>query len=401
MNFAIVYDNGTGGIGTGVVSSNGQTFTRVINEPNAANGFTLEVWECPDYLGGGADTITWTGSSAVKAKRAIVELDQVAPVSPIDGTSTPLDKTTHRIDTTSSVSRTSAATSSVKRVGMIECFIGFIGWNDTRTISAAGSTWTGLAQLNGGSSNLGIGIERKNAEVKNVTGVNGIARFTMSGVAGTVPAAVACLAYFRDGVVTSTDDDGWIDNIEGTPTVYTTTTPDFLYRSSTSAPNGGTGASEWSTVHSRFPRLYRKAGVTLPTTFTQYYSVSDGFDEGNGYIDFAMYGFPTDVFGASLDAGDQSWGEIERVSMFTDPTVAGEHPVTLTTAYSYNDSGYCWTVMAGEGDTGGFAVSTYGNINEYSNNAPQYRIFALTYPVLSALKDPVITAVGGVVPFPR
>lgn len=389
LSFAISYDNGAGGIGTSVISSSGATWTRRINRPDATNGETLEVWEATNVPGGATETITWTGSAAVKAILGVAELDQVAPVSPIDGTSSPFDKSTSRVDTSNSSSRTSASTNSVKQVGMLEVYIGWIGWNDSRTITAAGATWTGLVTLKGSGNNLGLGFERKAAEVKNISGGSAIARFTMSA-SGTQPANVACLTYFRDGVQTSTDEDGMIDNIEGVETIATTFFPDFVYMSSASAPNGGTGGSEKCNALSFFPQFKALiSGVTVAANKTLFYNVSDGFDNMDNF-GFRCYTYNNGGLGNTLNSGDTNpssnffSGYSNSFAVSTaDMTTAGEHSVALTNS-DWNASGTTNVGFAAEGDNGGSGTNTYSNLNEYQSNVPQYIVLQLNYPTLAA-----------------
>lgn len=379
--FAIVIDNSSGGIGTSVTDTNGNVYTRKTDDPNVANGFSLEVWEAHNCNGGlPAPTITWTGSASVKAKMIAAEQDQVAPVSPLDGTSTPFDQSTHRVDTTSSTSRTSAASNSTKRVGMIEVIVGFIGWNDTRTISSAGSTWTGVTQLSGGSTNLGIGIERKSAEVKNINGVNTIARFTMSAT-GTQPASVSCLAFFRDGVQTSTDEDGTLDNIEGVLSVYTNLTSNIVYRSSASAPNGGTGGSEYSQYAAFFPRYYSLTGVTLGATPDLRFNLLSGYDDGGGYFAFYLKTFKSNQMGSTLDSTDENASFDQQYELSIDANISGEKSVAMSLANDINQTGVTAIKLTEEGDGLGTGTSNYMEVGDYSGSVPAYIIHTLNYPV--------------------
>jgi hypothetical protein len=328
--------------------------------------------------------VTWNGSASVKAKLGIVEMDQVAPVSPIDGTSTPFDKSTDRVDTTNSSARSSAATNGVRRVGQIECFVGWIGWNDTRTISSAGSTWTGLVQLSGGSSNLGIGIERKLAEVTNVAGGNGIARFTMSA-SGTQPASVACLAFFRDGVITSNDNDGYLDNIEGVITTYTTDMSayggEFLYRSSSSAPLGGTGASNTARTYSYLPRYFKPAAATIGPTFSLSMISAGGFDDASGYVGFYGYVHKTEVFGTTLDSSDDFLTGNYAIYNGVGMTVSGLHTFSgLAYADYINPTGVTTVQWTSEGDTQGTQSNVYTVLGDHTNGTPAYIVLSLTYP---------------------
>ena len=157
------YDGATGNQISSITDTDSNTWQRGTSASNSTsvNG---EIWYAFNAVGGGTPTITVATSSSVKMKLAFAELDQVAPISPYDGSSSPLDHTQERIDTTSSTTRTSSPASPVppKNTGSKGVRIGGVAWNDTRTISST-SAWTGLVQLSGSASNLGVAIERKSA----------------------------------------------------------------------------------------------------------------------------------------------------------------------------------------------------------------------------------------------
>lgn len=381
----ISYDGNSGNQVSSVTDTASNTWQRGTSASNSA-GVNGEIWYAFNAQSGSV-TITANMASSVKAKLAFAELDQVAPISPIDGTSTPFDKSTARIDTTSSSSRTSASTNSVKQVGAVEVYVGGIAWNDTRTISSAGSSWTGLVQLSGSASNLGVGIERKLAEVQNIAGSSCIARFTMSA-SGTSPAAVMCLSFFRDGVITSTDQDGMIDNVEGVEAITTNASPDFVYMSSASAPLGGTGGSEKSNGFAFFPRYYAPAGATIGENISHLFNVSDGFDEGSGVSYCYMYYWKDGELGSTLTSGDQhpltatldgyDWQEGAGL-----PVATGWHTLSVLKTNILNLTGVTNACLSEYTDAMGSTTNNYVNLSEYQNSSPQYLVLSLTYPSTS------------------
>lgn len=397
ISFAICYDNGTGGIGTSVTDNAGNIYTRIVNEANAANGFTLEVWEAHDCMPNVVVTLTWTGSSSVKAKLGAVEMDQVAFADPRDGTSTPFNQKTSRSDTTNSTSRSSATTNATKLRDKFGVFIGWIGWNDTRTISSAGSTWGSLAQVNGGSTNLGLGVERKTSEVANIAGSQNIARFTMSGAAGTQPAVVAACAFFRDCIITSTDEDGYIDDLEGVSSL--TTSPvsgDFVFRSSASAPSGGTGSSENSTAYHFLPRFYGRTGVTVGATLDMHFTVIDGFADGTNQFGPNLYSFLSNQIGSTLTAADefQFPPTVGPQPFSMDLNVAGFKTITVTTADFFAPGGLSALRFSMEGDGQGSGTGDYFNMGDYTLNSPLCYILTLNYPVLAGSPQRTLVGVG-------
>lgn len=383
----ISYDGGSSDQVSSVTDSSGNTWTRGTSANDNANQVHCEIWYAQNAKGAEKPTVTVSMSSSVKAKLAVAELDQVAPVSPVDGSSTPLDKTTARIDTTNSTSRTSAASNSTKRVGMVEVFIAAIGWNDARTISAAGAGWStaSIVQLSGGSSNLGVGIENKSAETKNINGTNGIGRFTMSGAAGTVPAGVLCLAFFRDAVSTDNDQDGYHQNIEGARNVFTATSPNLVYRSSASAPTGGTGGSEYTQAFAWNSKFYPPAGVGVDNVRSKYFNVTDGFDDGAFFFNFLRYSFNDNQAGQSLDVNDDlaAFGGLGGASdiITVNPNSPGEYSFDVYGDIDVDpDQATSAFKIVEEGDGFGTGTSNYINVAGYAGSVPQYIVHRLTYP---------------------
>lgn len=371
------YDGAGGDQCSSVTDTSGNTWQK---GTSASNGATTsgEMWYSYNIIGGATPTITANMASSVKMTMVCVEIDQVRPVSPLDLTSA-------RIDTTSSTARTSAATLATKRQGMIEVIVAGIAWSSaTLNCSNGGTGFAGtLVTTKDATSGIGVGMARRAAETNNLTGSNSIGRFTMSA-RSTTPAAVMCLSFFRDGVITSNSDDGWIDNIEGVASVYTTDTQHFVYTSSTSAPFGGTGGSERASSYHFFPAYssYLLPGVTLDTTFLYYYSSGGGYDDGTNYEGITLSIFIGNELGSTLDADDEFVYPALRYYLGTAPCIAGLQSVVLNTAANLNLNGITASGMRFEGDTGGGTSGTYCYINSWEGNAPSYLVLNLIYPVL-------------------
>jgi len=396
---SISYDGNTGGIVTGVTDTLGNTYALATEGGHDAKqsngaGVNLEAWYAYNCTAGSAPTITVTLSASQKAKLAAVVLPQVRPISPID-------EVNGRIDTTSSATRAAEVTPGYARKvdGQIGIYIGITGWNDTRTVSGNGSTWTGTGSGNislaGGSSNLGIAMQWKNttSEQQLISATNHIARFTMSS-STTNPSAVMTVCFFRDGVVTTTDEDGYIQNIENVPTAYSTSISlspwgfCATFASSTSAPGGGTGSSETDRTFFFFPDYssYLLSGVTIGANIDlKIKNAGGGFDDGTNYMTETMYIYKNGTFGSTLDTTDDgafTGSYFEFSNNFTNSSGLWVTK-TFDKATYYNTSGYTTVGIMMSGDTGGFASSTWGSISDYSTNAPAYLVLALTYPTLT------------------
>ncbi len=390
---------------SGVTDSDGDTWQRGNSAHNNA-GVNGEIWYCFNSTGATTKTVT-VASASVKMKLALVEQDQVAPISPLDGTSTPLDKTTGRIHVPpgNGTARTSAdvvggGAYTTKRTGMIEVIIGGIAWNDTRTITSAGNgfQFSSVVQVSGGSSNLGVGLERKSAEIANITPAGTVANFVMSA-SDTQPAAVMSLTFFRDGVVTSTNEDGYIDDIEGVSTAFVTAVGNtgYVYRSSASAPGGGTGGSEYSQAFAQMPRYYPKTGATVSSPSLRY-RLSDGFHDGTGYFGFYISFFTNGSVVSTTTTADETVPPDRGYATFQNiiPPADASSVVELSFAMNildYNPTGDWALKVTSEGDGLGAGTSNYLNFWEYMTNIPMYVIFTLNYPG-SGLRLLASTGVG-------
>ena len=367
------YDGTTGDIVSSITDNAGNTWQK---GTSASNGLTThgEMWYAYNAKPVNT-TLTITLANSQKLSAVVCEVDQIRPVSP-------LDLTLARVDTTKSTARTSAATNSTKRQGQLEVVIAGIGWTHvTLNVSNAGSGFTQLVSVKDAGSSIGAAMCRRTTDLTNISGANSIGRFTMSAT-GTSPAAVMSLSFFRDGVSMSTSEDGYIDDIEGVSTVYGTDTLAFVYMSSTSAPFGGTGGSEKSKAYGFIPNIepYLLAGVTINEDMIFNYSVSDGFDDGLGYVGAFLNVVSNGTFGSTLDLTDESYGGGHSIALTTDPTIAGFHTAILSKSLDYSPSNPTTWAMSFEGDTQGGATWTYSNLITYEGSVPSFIKFDLNYP---------------------
>lgn len=386
----ISYDGTTGSLVTGITDTAGNTWvygndgTNDVRTSNGA-GVNGEMWYCLNAVGGVAPTITVTLSSSQKASIVVTEIDQVRSVSG-------LDRCKGNINTVASTSR--SGLSGTKGQGMIPVVVEGICWNDASLTMSAASGYSGLVQIKDGSSNIAAAMAYKSSEIQTLSAATIQAKATMS--AGTIPVAMMTLRFWRDGVITSTDEDGYIQNIEGTPTAYTSSLSsspwgaDTVYRSSTSAPIGGTGSSETDNVYSFFPDYssYLLSGVTIGTDVT--WNIRDlgtGFDDGTNWIWAFGRVYNDGTFGTTLTAADDGVGGASSptIEFINDLWVSTSTWHTYTFNKSFlNTSGHTTAVIDGEGDTSGFTSSSWANLGDYDNNVPQYLVLTLTYPSLSS-----------------
>ncbi len=385
----ISYDGTSGSQVSSITDSAGDTWAvgnDGTNDVRISNGSGVngEMWYCYNATPG-AHSLTINLSSSVKASIVIGEIDQVRPV-------TALDRVKGNINTTASTSR--IGSNGTKGRGMLRVVIGGLAWNDASlTCTGVPVSYQGYVGIKDAGSNVGVGIECKATEAKSLASGTVVPRFNMS--AGTTPVALMSLAFYRDGVVTGTDEDGYIDDIEGVATVTKTGTR-WLYSSSTSAPYGGTGGSEKSQCFSFFPDYSSSllSGVTIGDTIPLYYSTQPGGDDGTGYMQAYMRVFKNGELGDTLTADDEFHGAGVVHFLGTGLCTAGEYSVNLDKATEYNLSGTTAYAMAFEGDTGGLVSGTWAYLNDYSGNVPDYLVLSLTYPSASSIITRTLTGCG-------
>lgn len=396
------YDGNSAGLISSITDTLGNTWQRCTDGTTALSfsngaGVNGEMWYCLALVGGGsAPTITVTTSSSVKVKLAVGEINGVRPVSSVD-------RTLGRIHTPSvaSTSRlagdlTGGGAYSTKRRGMIEVIVAGTAWNDTRTASN-GSNFTGTVYLQGGSSNLGVGLARSSVDRQTLHQQYSVGRFTMSA-SDTQPNAVMACTFYRDGVVTATDEDGTIQNIEGAETidtgagaVHTFWGGNGLYRSSSSAPLGGTGASETDHVYSFFPDYSANllTGVTIGSTVSWVIGCNTGNDDASGYVTFQGNVYKNGELGDTMTSADENVATNLVFNNDLSLTVAGFHTFTFDKATYYNPSGTTATKITAEGDTMSMSSNTWATIYDYKDNAPQYLVLELHYPYKKTFSESI------------
>ena len=369
----ISYDGASGNQISSITDTSGNTWQRGTSQSNASS-VNCEAWYAYNVVGGVTPTITINLSSSLKISAVIAEIDQVRCVSP-------LDQATGRIDTTNSTARTSV---SAKRNGMIEIVVGFMGWNHaTLNVSAAGTGFTQLTSIKDGSSNIGAALIRRTVDLNNLTAANTLARFTMSATS-TTPCAVLSLTFYRDGVATCDADDGYIDNFEGFVTVENAALDAGVFKSSTSAPYGGTGGSEKTNAYAFIPSYapYLLSGVTIgPNTDVSYYATY-AFEDGTSYMMPYISVFNDDSLGNSLDSSDETWAGGYTVVPGIGAFVTGLYTFSVPTSSAYSASHQTEIAMQMDGDTqGGFSSSQIGLLT-FEGNATWYLRLDLQYPVV-------------------
>jgi hypothetical protein len=384
------YDGASGDQCSSITDTDGNTWARGASASNSSS-INGEMWYAFNVVGGGTPTITANMASSVKMSMVVVEVDQVKPVSPLDQhlarIHTPVSNTT---------TRQSAAANSTKSVGMREVFIGGLAWNQAGFTTDGNYTgFTDTTTVQDGSSNIGAAITHRSAE-QNITGTFAIGYFKMTPTS-TYPAAAMSLTFFRAGVVTSTDEDGYIDNIEGTATAYTTPGPNLVYCSSQSAPLGGTGGSERSAAYSFFPQYDGLPdGATIGETIILNYGTDDGYDEGAGSWGIGLYTSKSGQGSPTLTTADEYVVNDHFGSLGTTPYQASAYlTVTLSKTADYNPSGYTSVMMTQEplnqdaGPTGNYVYLKETDYGGY----PMWLELAITYPA-AATSTPLRTLMG-------
>lgn len=372
----ISYDGTTSNNVTSITDNKGNTWQRGTSATNGAaiNG---EMWYAYNVAPGNT-TITINLGSSQKLTAVVVELDQVRPVSP-------LDQTLSRIDTTNSTARTSASTNSTRRNGMQEIVVGGIAWSSVSlNVSNAGFGFTQLVSIKDAGSGYGAAMARRNADLNNTTGTNTIGRFTMSATS-TTPCAVMSMSFYRDGVVTSTSADGWIQDLENVMSVFPTDASGFVIMTSTSAPSGGTGSSERDIAYFFFPDNSANLlpGVTLGTSMDLKFNVVTGYDDGFLYMGAVAGFYKNNQLGSTIDTGDYAVVPDQQYYMGTSPfNLMGINTLTVDRTLTYNSSGVTALALSLEGDSQGGSNGSYFEVSFSEGGAPAFLILALNYPNL-------------------
>lgn len=397
------YDGNTGSLISGITDSQSNTWARCTDGTTALTfsngaGVNGEMWYAMALVGGTAPTITVTTSSSVKVKLAVGEMNGVRPVSSIDRTLGRIHAPASAATTRTSADFTGGSAYTTRRRGMIEVIVTGVAWNDARTTVANATNFTSTFYLHGTSSNLGVGMARSSVERTNIVAQYSNGRFTVAS--GTEPSAVMSCTFYRDGVVTSTDEDGIIQNIEGTQIIETNSglvAPSLgalnsfwggngIYRSSTSAPFGGTGGSEIDNAYAFFPDYSANllSGVTIGATALWNLISSGGYDDGWFYIFFYGKLWKDGTLGTTLTTGDEGVDTVTgNVFANVDIATAGLKTYSFNVATYFNTSGYTTAAIKAEGDTMGGSSGSWAAVNDYANSAPMYIQLTLIYPSAS------------------
>lgn len=352
----------------------------MVKNRSQAHTANLEVWSVHNLTGGTPSTVTVTLSTAQKVSMVVAEVTEIRPYG-----GDPIDQVASRVHAPGASQARRDSGLTAKRSGMIEVIVGGMAWADATKTAAAFLGWGSLATILDASSGIGVAFSMRSTELVTIDATD--ARFNLTP-ASVVPAAVACCTYQRLGVLTSSDEDGYIDTIADVTTVYTTTQDlDFLYASSESAPVPEIIDSEFSDVFAFMIWPTLPAGVTVASGTWNCLVVSafwDGVDWGIGFR-----GSPTGAGGATLEEGDRV-----SVAFVDDPVIDylvwdNEEPLAGTKSQPFplraidQDPGgnvniRLIAVPFGDRTLSHVYLSTYSRL---SGASPQYLLLALTWPI--------------------
>lgn len=365
MLLGVSYDGATGNLVSSITDSDGNTWAKATSGSNSVqtNG---ELWYCTNLVGGTKPSVTVNFSSAVKATIVLVE------VSGIISYKSALDIATTRVNATSGVGR--FGTSTGVRNGQVEAIFQMAMANSTTTSFTGGTT-----AFNGAPSNfhtkkdattgLSVAYSNRNAEIYTIATVAPGFVITPSSV---VPVVVLCAAFFREGVITGTAEDGTLQNIEGV--VVEDTTVGNVIKTSGMAPNGGTGSSTDSKFYGFLPSPGLPANASIVSAEFNY-SIIDGFDDGLS-TGLHILIDKTAPIGSTLETTDEN-GVGGTLVLNGDMDVApGIKSIALTPATDINISGYTNTMFFVETTV---VTGSYWQIADRSNNAPQFIEMILSF----------------------
>lgn len=291
------YDGATGNLITGITDTDGNTWAKATSATNSTqtNG---ELWYCTNLAGGTKPTITVATSASVKMTITVEEITGIISYA------SALEAVTARVHTPGVNSLNRSTTATGVRSGAVSVIVCASAANATSlTFTGGGSGFNGT---NGnfhtnkdGTSGLSVAIAHRNTEVLSLGSITG--NMVVSPTS-TTPVAMMVATFYRQGVSTGVTGDGALGNIEGVVTEDNTT--GLVYKSSFSAPLGGTGGSTDSKVYGFIPGLNLPAGVTVSDAQLNW-NLMFGFTDGlsDGYfvkID------PTAPIGTTLETTDEN-----------------------------------------------------------------------------------------------
>ena len=362
------YDGATGNLITGITDSDGNTWAKATSATNSTqtNG---EIWYCTNLAGGTKPTVTVTTSASVKMTVTVEEITGIISYA------TALDKVSARVHAPASSTARSTLTTGL-REGCAEVIVCAAAANATTlTFTAGGGGYNGangnFHTYKDGTSGLSVAIVHRNLEILSVGGITGNMVVSPSSV---TPVAMMVATFYRQGVSTGVTGDGALGNIEGVVTEDNTT--GLVYKSSASAPFGGTGGSQDAKVYGFIPGLNLPAGVTVSAAQLNWnlmFGFTDGLSDGY-YVQID----PTAPIGTTLETTDENGvggsivlsGSIDEVIGFKTATLATSD-VSTTTTYM-NTMYYMGTAQAN---------SSNWQIGLRADATPNFVEALLTWPV--------------------
>lgn len=330
----LTYDGTANNIITGITDTDGNTWAKATADTSTGTTH-IEVWYCTNLAGGTKPVITVATSASVKMTATVEEITGIISYA------TAIDAVSVRIHTPGSATTLRSTLTTGVRNGAAPVVIAAGALNHATDVFTAGGA--GYNGVNGnfhtykdGSNGLAVAIANRNIEVLSIGGVTANLLVTSS----TRPTAMACVAFFRQGVSTGVAGDGALGNVEGVVTEDNAV--GLVYKSSASAPYGGTGGSTDSKAYGFIPGLNLPAGVTVTDAqlnWNLYAGYYDGFSDGY-YVKID----PTAPIGTTLETSDENgvggtayYGGVDEVTGFKTATLS---PSDVSTGTTYMNTMY-------------------------------------------------------------
>lgn len=328
-----------------------------------------------NLVGGTKPTITVNLASALKCQIVVAEYKGILSYA------NPLDKTVGRINTPAAASQFRSSGATATRTAPVEVIIELMMWNTAAiTTLANGTGFTTDAYVRNTTNNIGVAIGHRTSEVASMAGSSANASFRFTDAGNTAPAAVMCMAFFREGVfpVPDTTKDGIIDNIEGVVTVDTSFC--LVFKSSATAPTSGATGSTRTNSYFIMPfSTYGAipAGVTA-TNPSFNYTANVGYDDPLSYAEFQLHTDKTDILGTDITADDEEKPTTNHRSLGVEPTVVGFHSVALDDS----EIDLSTSLSARMSVEPTESTSSYADIYDYNSLQPAFCRVTLVWPSL-------------------
>lgn len=315
------YDGAMGDLITGITDTDGNTWAKATSATNSTqtNG---ELWYCTNLAGGTKPTITVATSASVKMTITVEEIVGIISYA------SALEAVTARVHTpgVNSLNRSTLGTGiRTGAVSVIICASAANATSLTFTNGGSGFNGTGGAfhTYKDGTSGLSVAIAHRNTEVLSLGSITG--NMVVSPTS-TTPVAMMVATFYRQGVSTGVAGDGALGNVEGVVTEDNTT--GLVYKSSASAPLGGTGGSTDSKVYGFIPGLNLPTGVTVSAAQLNW-NLMFGFYDGtsDGY---SVQIDPTAPIGTTLETTDENGVGGSTVLALSLDDVVGFKTATLS-----------------------------------------------------------------------